>query len=201
MGSIDSLDQYDARLDSFASPASVDRLQALLDASHHGSDGSSRRGALFRAADAGGAATPNGSATNGATAAGGAAVAKSAASGDYKQKAWNVPPPNFRFDFGGGFERAAAADKSGHEAKSGQADVAPAADNAPRPRDPWPGLPAVPGPRPPGAPMQLPGLGAGRGVGLGEVRAHGGSLYKNQAISGASQTHAHAHPWLETVKE
>jgi hypothetical protein len=95
VGSIDSLDQYDARWDRLAaSPAvdSIDRLQAMLDASMHGSDNGSSHGTsrarglyagLHNVAPAGPAAPHN--------------------SDQHRDKSWQKPMVNFRFDFGNEF--------------------------------------------------------------------------------------------------
>lgn len=150
---------FESRLE-FASPGSIGRLQALLDASHHGSDGSThhrsgRGGGLFR--------KPPSPAAAPLPLAGAAAA--------------------FRFDTGPETAKPAApaAGAGGFRFDTGpetaSAPNAPAAGAA-RPLDPWQGLTV-------GAPPSLlpprGGVGAPRGVGAGEVRIHGGSLYKNLA--------------------
>ncbi|GBF90915.1 calcium-dependent kinase [Raphidocelis subcapitata] len=182
VGSMDSLDQYDARFE-FASPGSLDRLQSLLDASNHGSDGSSHRGRRLR--------SPSPAVEEAA-----APAASAGAAGEYRDKSWNQPAPNFRFDFGGWDERAAAP-------PAAPASAAPdhsAADGGARA---WPGLtagaPAGAAGRPaPGALLRPPAVGNGtvRGGGHFDRRMHGASLYRNQAVAG------HAPPAaLETVRE
>jgi hypothetical protein len=188
VGSVDSLDQYDARFD-FASPGSLDRLQSLLDASHHGSDGSSHRGR--RPASRAGSSVSLDDEPSGAVLA---------PAGDYRDKSWNQPPPNFRFDFGGWSDGggAAAAAKT-----AATAAPAPAPDGGDAGRA-WPGL-TVGAPGTPGG-MLLPGGGgfAPRGplAANGTVRAgghfdkrmHGASLYRNMLVN-------HGPAALETVKE
>ncbi|KAI8470975.1 MAG: kinase-like domain-containing protein [Monoraphidium minutum] len=186
VGSVDSLDQYDMRLD-LTSPGSIGRLQALLDASQHGSDGgsshnrgSSGRGGLFRVP----ASAPVAPAAAPAPAGGGFRF-------DVGPPAKPAPAPaaapaagaGFRFDFGWQAPPSAAEPKK----------LVPAAEE-PATSAPWPGLTmGAPAPRgaAPGAPAAAP-FGAGpaagsgaRGVrGAGELRTHGGSLYKNLAVKG-----------------
>jgi hypothetical protein len=192
VGSLDSLDQYDARLD-FASPGSVGRLQALLDASLHGPDGSTHRRTGASRADGPGALAV--AAAAGAAAAGAAAAAAAAQQGDaggkggsvYKDKSWNVPPPNFRFDFGGFEGKPKPKPDAGAEPKPEPKPQAPA---EPRPHAPWPGMMA-------GAPMAVPSMTGPRGAaGLGERRMHGASLYRNMAVP-----HPPPQPHLATVRE
>jgi hypothetical protein len=182
VGSVDSLDQYDGRFE-FASPGSLDRLQSLLDASHHsGSDGSSHRGRRYSPA-----AT---------TTAGGGASAGQAAAGDYRDKSWNVPPPNFRFDFGGG----ARDNANGADTTAASAGASDAAAGSAGPAAAWPGLtagappPALAGSAP--RPLPLPFSGAARAGGHFDRRMHGASLYRNMLVN------HHAGPaFLEPVKE
>jgi hypothetical protein len=117
---------------------------------------------------------------------------------DYRDKSWNQPPPNFRFDFGGwsdGTATAAAADTAARA--TAPADAAPRA---------WPGLTV-------GAPAAAAAAAAGTGLlqpagargplaANGTVRAgahfdkrmHGASLYRNMLVN-------HGPAALETVKE
>lgn len=99
VGSVDSLDQYDARWDRpGASPSmgSIDRLQSLLDVSQHGSDGGSTRGRGLYAG-------VNNAVPAGAVSASAVSVYPSDQFKDFKDKSWNKPSVNFKFDFGNEF--------------------------------------------------------------------------------------------------
>ena len=203
VGSLDSLDQYDARFE-FASPGSLDRLQSLLDASLHGGaassgDGSSHRGR--RPGSRGGGEDGGGSGAPSPAAAGGS---------DYRDRSWNLPPPNFRFDFGDFGGGGAAAAGAGAGGGSGASSAAPTSGGngggGATEHRAWPGLTT-------GAPVAPPrvGIGAGIGVGVGvggigggngtvragghfDRRMHGASLYRNMLVG-------HAPAALETVRE
>ena len=89
VGSVDSLDQYDARWESlYGSRGSIERLQSLLDASMHGSDNGSRHGG----------GSSHGRGRNARFGYGVASpAAAEAATG---RKPWEGAPANFNFDFG-----------------------------------------------------------------------------------------------------
>lgn len=197
VGSIDSLDQYDPRV-ALASGSSVDRLQSLLDASHHSSDGSSHGPGR-------GGGSSGGSAGRGLFAAGAAAAAPVAPLQDYKDKSWNKPPPNFRFDFGGGFDGGAAeGDGAAHHQGQGAGAEEPKGTGEEAPARAWPGLTTgspelgVQLPPPQLRPMQLPANGAVRGGGHFDKRMHGASLYRNQLLA---PNHHPAAAGLAPVKE
>lgn len=87
VGSVDSLDLYDDRAGILASPASLDHISALLDASYHGSDhsgGSSHHGKAFLA---------HISRSN---------QAGVSDQGSHADKPWLKPQVKFNFDFGWG---------------------------------------------------------------------------------------------------
>jgi hypothetical protein len=160
VNSLDGLEQYDPRLD-LTSPGSMDRLQALLDASLHGSrdgGGDSRHGTARGGGSRGGAAAEAGA----APAAAGAAAA--GAGHDYQGAEWNKPPPAFRFDFGGWQEPTAAA--------AAAPTPAPPAGAA---------APAGAGMRPTLG-LHAPGAANGtvRAGGHFDRRMHGSQLYRNQ---------------------
>lgn len=112
VGSVDSLDQYDARWAiPSASPSfgSIDRLQSLLDVSQHGSDTGSTRGRGLYAG-------LNNAVPAGAAASTAVSVYPSDQFKDYKDKSWNKPLVNFKFDFGNEFIGHKINQEGGHAA-------------------------------------------------------------------------------------
>jgi hypothetical protein len=95
VGSVDSLDQYDARWDrplAASSVGSIDRLQSLLDVSNHGSDGGSTRGQGLYAG-----------VSNNVVPVPGGVTPMNGTGESYKDKSWHKPMVNFKFDFGNEF--------------------------------------------------------------------------------------------------
>jgi hypothetical protein len=166
VGSVDSLDQYDARWDRRygsieASPSSMDRLQSLLDSSVHGSDGSSHGGSLH--------GKRRFSHLNG----NGAAAAAPAAVNPYENKPWNKPMVNFRFDFGAAAEkRGQPPDTQGAPEglveKVGEGAAAAGDDKAEQAASYF-------------------NNGAVRGGGHFDKRMHGGSLYRNAVVGNVNR--------------
>jgi hypothetical protein len=201
VGSVDSLDQYDARWDrplAASSVGSIDRLQSLLDVSNHGSDGGSTRGQGLYA----------GVSSNVLPAPGSVTPLNSGGESSYKDKSWHKPMVNFKFDFGNEFmgRKINTASTSPHQAP-------PETRGAP---DPVPVL-AVPA----GGVSNTAAAdffnsnkegskeGAVRGGGHFDKRMHGASLYRNAVISpgapsrpGALYNAGRQHPGsLAPVKE
>ena len=184
VGSVDSLDQYDARwerrIGSFgASPASLDRLQALLDGSVHGSDGSSHGGSLH---GKGRFSRFNGNG-NGTAVASGAAPA---AASPYADKPWNKPMVYFNFDFGGPAEKGqkggqppetqGAPDGLFEKAVAGAGKTDDKAAEA----------------------ASYFNNGAVRGGGHFDKRMHGASLYRNAVVGNVNRgLHKHLAPVRE----
>lgn len=193
VGSVDSLDQYDARWDRpTASPSvgSIDRLQSLLDVSQHGSDGGSTRNRGLYAGVSNVVSAGPASATT-------VSVYPSDQLKDYKDKSWNKPAVNFKFDFGNEF--------MGHKLKSDGGHAGP--------------------PQTQGAPDTTPTLvvptpSAGnttattasnhftasdsrvRGGSHFDKRMHGASLYRNAMLTPAGSGSLAARPLaLPTVRE
>lgn len=187
VGSVDSLDQYDARWDRTGSfGSSLDRLQSLLDASHHGSDNDSTHGRGSKGLYAG-MAPP-------------AAVA---AAETYSDKSWHKPMVNFKFDFGTEFKSNKAAGAGAlNPASQGPPETqgAPAAEAA--------AVAATAAAAAAPEPKQASNIvtassyfnnGAVRGGTHFDKRMHGASLYRNAVVgSGRPNVQAHA---LPTVRE
>lgn len=194
VGSVDSLDQYDARWDRTGSfGSSLDRLQSLLDASHHGSDNDSTHGRGNRGLYAGLAQPTPAAAAAAAASAGG--VASSAADA-YRDKSWQKPMVNFKFDFGQEFRAskpgAGALTNQGPPQTQGapDADEAAAAAATPEPQ-PASGVTA----------SSYFNNGAVRGGGHFDKRMHGGSLYRNAVVGSGRPNQLHQAHALPTVRE
>eukprot|EP00879_Flechtneria_rotunda_P000430 GHRR01000524.1.p1 GENE.GHRR01000524.1~~GHRR01000524.1.p1 ORF type:complete len:787 (+),score=270.20 GHRR01000524.1:160-2520(+) len=165
VGSVDSLDQYDARWDRpIGSVGSTDRLQALLDASNHGSDngslhGSSKGRGLYAGLQS---HTVTGSVNPSNT-------------GDlYRDKSWNKPPVNFKFDFGNEFmaHKLPASNSQWPPETQGAPDALAAAAAAAV----GPAVNAT-------AASSYFNNGAVRGGSHFDKRMHGASLYRNAVMS------------------
>lgn len=195
VGSVDSLDQYDARWDrpaAASSVGSIDRLQSLLDVSNHGSDGGSTRGQSLYAGVASNVVPVPGS---------------TMPDHSYKDKSWHKPMVNFKFDFGNEFMGHKVSSSSG---ATGPNQGPPETRGAP---DMVPTL-AVPATPPQAAASGVDASsyfnnGAVRGGSYFDKRMHGASLYRNAVISPGSAPGAAARPGpgyagahaLPTVKE
>jgi Ca2+-binding EF-hand superfamily protein len=201
VGSVDSLDQYDARWDRpGASPSvgSIDRLQSLLDVSQHGSDGGSTRGRGLYAG-------VNNAVPAGAVASTAVSVYPSEQFKEYKDKSWNKPMVNFKFDFGNEFigHKVNKAD-GGHTGppKTRGAPDAALALAVPRPSVPTL-APALASSKSLSAAI---GGGAGgesrvRGGTHFDKRMHGASLYRNAMIAPAGAPAPARSLGLPTVRE
>lgn len=179
VGSVDSLDQYDARWDRTGSyGSSLDRLQSLLDANHSDNDSTHGRGNKGLYA---GLTQPTPA----------AAVAADA----YKDKPWQKPMVNFKFDFGNEFR----SHKLGPSANQGppQTQGAPDADAAAA------AAAAEPVPQPANAVTASSyfNTGAVRGGGQFDKRMHGASLYRNAVVGGGRPNQVPQAHALPTVRE
>jgi hypothetical protein len=198
VGSVDSLDQYDARWDRTGSfGSSLDRLQSLLDSSQHGSDNDSTHGRGNRGLYSG-LAQPTPSAAAAASAHGGGVT--SAAAEAYRDKSWQKPMVNFKFDFGNEFRAnkmgAGALANQGPPQTQGAPDADAAAAEA--------AAAAVPEPKPASNAISASSYfnnGAVRGGGHFDKRMHGGSLYRNAVVGGGRPNQLHAAHALPTVRE
>ena len=199
VGSVDSLDQYDARWDRTGSfGSSMDRLQSLLDASQHGSDNDSTHGRNSKGLYAG-VSQPTPAAAASASALGGG-VAGSAADA-YRDKSWQKPMVNFKFDFGNEFRAnklgAGALANQGPPQTQGAPDAEAAAAAAAVP------APTTPEPQPANAVSASSYFnnGAVRGGGHFDKRMHGGSLYRNAVVGSGRPNQLHQAHALPTVRE
>eukprot|EP00878_Enallax_costatus_P003362 GHUV01003571.1.p1 GENE.GHUV01003571.1~~GHUV01003571.1.p1 ORF type:complete len:609 (+),score=221.69 GHUV01003571.1:1048-2874(+) len=197
VGSVDSLDQYDARWDrptASSSVGSIDRLQSLLDVSQHGSDGGSTRGRGLYAG-------LNNAVPAGAAAATAVSVYPSDQFKDYKDKSWNKPMVNFKFDFGNEF--------IGHKVNQDGGHTAPPQTRGAPEAVPVLAVPAAltPNTSPAQTPSNTSSYFATAGGGESRVRGgthfdkrmHGASLYRNAMLgSGAAAARPAA---LPTVRE
>jgi hypothetical protein len=180
VGSVDSLDQYDDRWERWGtSPGSIDRLQSLLDASHHGSESSggshhgSLRGARKFAAEAG------------AGAAAGADVED-----PYKDRPWRQPKVAFNFSF----------------APVTEARGPPETQGVPSPAEPSSTRSSLDGGSVPAAPeagnnISFFNNGAVRGGGHFDRRMHGASLYRNAVVGAPGRALYNNAKQLAPVKE
>lgn len=195
VGSVDSLDQYDARWDRTGSfGSSLDRLQSLLDSSHHGSDNDSTHGRGNRGLYAG---LPQPTAAAAAAASARAGGVTSAAADAYRDKSWQKPMVNFKFDFGNEFRAnkmgAGALTNQGPPQTQGAPDADKAAAAAAAP-EPQPASNAV-------SASSYFNNGAVRGGGHFDKRMHGGSLYRNAVVGGGRPNQLHPAHALPTVRE
>jgi Ca2+-binding EF-hand superfamily protein len=201
VGSVDSLDQYDARWDRpGASPSvgSIDRLQSLLDVSQHGSDAGSTRGRGLYAG-------VNSAVPAGAVASSAVSVYPSDQFKDYKDKSWNKPMVNFKFDFGNEFlgHKVNKAD-GGH---TGPPKTRGAPEPAPELAVPRPSVATVSSALTASNsvfPATATGSGGESRVRGGthfDKRMHGASLYRNAMLAPAGATAAARPLALPTVRE
>jgi hypothetical protein len=166
VGSVDSLDQYDDRWERWGtSPGSIDRLQSLLDASHHGSEssGGSNHGSLRGARKY----------AEAAVATAGAVGAAADVEDPYKDRPWRQPKVAFNFSFG------APAEVRGP----------PETQGVPSPAEPSSTRSSLDGGSVPAAPdagnnISYFNNGAVRGGGHFDRRMHGASLYRNAVVTG-----------------
>lgn len=200
VGSVDSLDQYDARWDRTGSfGSSLDRLQSLLDSSQHGSgsDNDSTHGRGNKGLYANlPAPTPSAAAAAAAHSGGITGAAADA------YKSWQKPMVNFKFDFGNEFRAnkssaGALATNQGPPQTQGAPDAdaaAAAAAAAPEPQQAKPASNAV-------SASSYFNNGAVRGGTHFDKRMHGGSLYRNAVVSGGRPNQLHPAHALPTVRE
>jgi calcium-dependent protein kinase len=197
VGSVDSLDQYDARWDRTGSfGSSLDRLQSLLDSSQHGSDDSTH-GRNSRGLYAG---MPQLMPSAAAAAAANSGGVTASAADAYRDKSWQKPMVNFKFDFGNEFRAnkmgAGALANQGPPQTQGAPDADAAAAEA--------AAAAVPEPKPASNAISASSYfnnGAVRGGGHFDKRMHGGSLYRNAVVGGGRPNQLHAAHALPTVRE
>jgi hypothetical protein len=195
VGSVDSLDQYDARWDRAGSfGSSMDRLQSLLDASHHGSsDNDSTHGRGNKGLYAG-LAQPSSAAAAAASASSGGVASPAADS--YRDKSWHKPMVNFKFDFGDEFRaHKLPAGAIGHQGPP-QTQGAPDADAA--------AAAAAAAPQASNNIVTASSYfnnGAVRGGTHFDKRMHGGSLYRNAVVGSVRPNQVQQAHALPTVRE
>jgi hypothetical protein len=196
VGSVDSLDQYDARWDRTGSfGSSLDRLQSLLDSSQHGSDDSTH-GRNSRGLYAG---MPQLMPSAAAAAAANSGGVTASAADAYRDKSWQKPMVNFKFDFGTDFAKSKVGAGAGPNQGPPQTQGAPGAEAA---------AAAAAEPQPESQPASNAvtassyfNNGAVRGGGHFDKRMHGGSLYRNAVVSGGRPGQVHQAHALPTVRE
>lgn len=198
VGSVDSLDQYDARWDrplAASSVGSIDRLQSLLDVSNHGSDGGSTRGQGLYAG-----------VSNNVLPVPGSVKPVNGEGESYKDKSWHKPMVNFKFDFGNEFIGRKINSGSSTSPGQGPPETRGAPDAAP-----VLAVPAASASNTAAADYFNSNReeSAVRGGGHFDKRMHGASLYRNAVISpvapsrpGALYNAGRQHPGsLAPVKE